>query len=367
MTKVHELTQHGQAVWFDFIKRSFTESGELQKLAEQGVRGVTSNPTIFKNAIVGSTDYDAALQALIAEEKAVTEIFEALVLEDIAAAADVFRPVYDQTGGADGYVSLEVSPTLARDTQGTIDEARRLFAALNRPNVMIKVPATPEGVPAIETLTADGINVNVTLIFSISQYDAIAKAYINGLEQRLAAGKDISQVASVASFFVSRVDTEVDKQLAALGNTALQGKIAVANAKLAYAHYKTLFSGARWQKLAAAGARVQRPLWASTGTKNPAYSDTLYVDTLIGPDTVNTMPPATLEAFLDHGTVADTVEQGLAQARADVAKLAELGIDLEVVTQKLQDVGVDKFAQSFEGLMNSIAAKREKLLEGQGT
>ncbi len=364
MTKLHDLIQHGQAIWLDYIQRTFTESGKLKALVDQGVRGVTSNPTIFEQAITGSNDYDDQLQALIAESKTVNEIYEALVLHDIAQAADVLRPVYDTTNGADGYVSLEVSPTLARDTQGTIDEARRLFAALDRPNIMIKVPSPPEGVPAIETLIADGINVNVTLIFSLGQYDAIAKAYIAGLEKRHAAGEDISGVASVASFFVSRVDTEVDKALDAAGNNDLQGKIAVANAKLAYAHYEGLFSGARWEKLAAAGAQVQRPLWASTGTKNPAYSDTLYIDMLIGPDTVNTVPPDTLDAFMDHGMVADTLRQDIDQARADVVKLVELGIDLDAITQDLQDVGVEKFAQSFETLMAGIQEKRDALQEG---
>lgn len=361
MTKLHDLIQRGQAIWLDYIQRTFTASGKLKALVDQGVRGVTSNPTIFEQAITGSDDYDDDMQALIAEGKTVNEIYEALVLHDIAQAADVLRPVYDATNGTDGFVSLEVSPTLARDTQGTIDEARRLFAALNRPNIMIKVPSTPEGVPAIETLIADGINVNVTLIFSLSQYDAIARAYIAGLEKRLAAGEDISRVASVASFFVSRVDTEVDKALEAAGNDELQGKIAVANARLAYTHYQELFNGARWEKLAAAGAQVQRPLWASTGTKNPAYSDTLYVDSLIGPDTVNTVPPKTLDAFMDHGAVAGMLEQGIDQARADIDKLVELGINLDAITQELQDVGVEKFAQSFDTLMAGIQEKHDML------
>lgn len=363
MTKLHELAGLGQAIWFDFIRRSFTASGELQKLVELGVRGVTSNPTIFEKAIAGSTDYDAAIAALVRAGKSVEDIYSALVMEDIAAAADVLRPVYDATDGVDGYVSLEVSPTLAHDAEGTIADARRYFAALGRPNVMIKVPATAAGVPAIEALIADGINVNVTLIFSLAHYEAIALAYQAGLERRLAQGAPLNKVASVASFFVSRVDTLLDPVLAQQGAPELQGKLAVANAKLAYARFLELFSGPRWEKLAAAGARVQRPLWASTGTKNPAYSDTLYVDTLIGPETVNTAPPATLDAFMDHGRVALTISEGLDEARAAIARLPGLGIDFDAATQKLQDDGVLAFAQAFESLMNSIATKRAALLQ----
>ncbi len=364
MTKLHELANLGQAIWIDYIRRSFITSGDLQALIDEGVRGVTSNPSIFEKAIAGSSDYDPDLHRLVDEGRSVEEIYEALTQDDIRQAADLLRPVYDATDGRDGYVSLEVSPTLANDTAGTIAEARRLFAALDRPNVMIKVPATLEGIPAIETLIREGINVNVTLMFSLAHYDVVAEAYIAGLEKLAAAGGDLSRVASVASFFVSRVDRVVDPELKAVGNTKLQGKIAVANARLAYARFRETFGGKRWERLAAQGARVQRPLWASTSTKNPLYSDTLYVDNLIGPDTVNTVPPHTLNTFRDHGTVALTLDQGVAEARAQVARLAELGIDLDAITQKLQDDGVAAFSKSFETLMASIAEKRERLLAG---
>ncbi len=362
MTKLHELAQLGQAIWFDYIRRSFTDSGDLQKLLDQGVRGVTSNPSIFEKAIAGSADYDDDLRRLVDEGKSVEEIYEALVIDDIQKAADLLRPLYDESGGVDGYVSLEVSPTLAHDTEGTIAEAKRLFAVLGRPNVMIKIPATPAGISAIEAAIGAGINVNVTLIFSLAQYEAVSEAYLAGLEKLAATGGDVNQVASVASFFISRVDTAVDAALEKAGHTNLQGKIAIDNAKLSYARFRERFSGERWQKLAQAGARVQRPLWASTGTKNPSYSDTLYVDSLIGPDTVNTVPPATLQAFLDHGQVALILETDVAGARARLARLSELGIDLDAITQKLQDDGVAAFAKSFEALMASIETKREQLL-----
>jgi transaldolase len=364
MTKLHNLAKLGQAIWLDYIRRAFLASGDFQRLVDQGVRGVTSNPTIFDKAIEGSADYDDAMQSLVEAGKSVEQIYEALAMDDIGRAADILRPLYDETNGGDGFVSLEVNPTLAHDTQRTIVEARRLFKALNRPNIMIKVPSTPEGIPAIETLIGEGVNVNVTLMFSLTHYLAVASAYLNGLEKLAASGGDPGGVSSVASFFVSRVDTAVDKALAEIGNTDLQGKIAVANAKMAYACFKETFSGPRWETLAASGARVQRPLWGSTGTKNPAYSDTLYVDDLIGPDTVNTVPPDTLDAFLDHGTVALTIEAGLDEARADLQRLADLGIDLDAITQTLQDDGVAAFAKSFESLMGSIAEKREKLLVG---
>ncbi len=381
MTNLQDLINLGQSIWLDYIRRSFITSGELQALIDRGVRGVTSNPTILEKAIVGSTDYDEDLRRLVDEGKSVEEIYEALVLDDIRRAADLLRPIYEQTDGADGFVSLEVNPALAHDTEGTVAEARRLFAALDRPNVLIKVPATPAGVPAIETLIGEGINVNVTLIFSLAHYEAVAEAYIAGLEKLAASGgpstdsgRDVSKVASVASFFVSRIDTAVDRILEetvrATHASPLQGKIAIASAKVAYARFREIFSGPRWEKLAAQGARVQRPLWASTSTKNPLYPDTLYVDNLIGPDTVNTVPPATLQAFLNHGTVAPTLEAGLEEARAQLARLrsvapratAEPGVDLDAITQKLQDDGVAAFAKSFESLMASIAEKRDRLL-----
>lgn len=371
MTKLHALADLGQSVWYDNIRRALLESGELQALIDAGVRGVTSNPSIFEKAIAGSTDYDEDLHRLVDEGKPVEAIYEALALEDIRRTADLLRPRYDQTRRLDGYVSLEVSPTLAHDTQGTIEEARRLFEVLDRPNVMIKVPATPAGIPAIETLIAAGINVNVTLIFSLSSYEAVAEAYLRGLEIRAERGDDLSGVASVASFFVSRVDAAVDWALEAIRDRVgaqrvapLRGTIAVANAKVAYDRFTETFSGERWERLAAKGARLQRPLWASTSTKNPEYPDTLYVDSLIGPDTVSTIPPSTLNAFLDHGTVARTIDQGLAEARARLAQLADLEIDIDAITQKLLDDGVDAFARSFESLMDSISEKRDRLLAG---
>jgi transaldolase len=366
MAKLQDLTNLGQSVWIDYIRRSFITSGELQALIDQGVRGVTSNPSIFEKAIAGSTDYDEDLRRLVVEGKSVEEIYEALVLDDIQDAADLLHSIYNETGGVDGYVSLEVSPTLAHDTQGTIAEARRLFAALGRPNVMIKVPATPAGIPAVETLIGEGVNINVTLIFALGSYQAVAEAYIAGLEKLTAAGGDVSKVASVASFFVSRVDTSVDRALEGHPQgMPLQGKIAIANSKVAYSNFHDIFSGPGWDRMAAQGARVQRPLWASTSTKNPIYPDTLYVDELIGPHTVNTVPPVTLQAFLDHGRVALTLEADLEEAHAQLARLAELGVDLDAITQKLQDDGVAAFAKSFESLMASIAEKRDRLLVGE--
>ena len=367
MSKLHELYQLGQSVWYDNISRTLLDSGEMQALIDDGVVGVTSNPSIFEKAIARSSDYDSAIRSLAQAGKSTNDIYEALALEDIGETADLLRPVYDKTGGADGYISLEVSPTLARDTEGTIVEARRLFAALNRPNIMIKVPATPEGIPAIETLITDGININVTLIFSLSSYENVMNAYITGLEKRLAAGQRIDNISSVASFFVSRVDSAVDKALNAAGNKELQGKIAIANAKIAYVRFQQVFGDARWQALADKGARAQRPLWASTSTKNPAYPDTLYVDGLIGPDTVNTVPPATVEAFKVHGTVAATLVKAVEDAAGQLEALAQVGVDLDAITEKLQVDGVGSFAKSFESLMDSIQSKRAAILaEGDG-
>lgn len=364
MNKLQQLAELGQAIWLDYIRRSFLTSGQLAALVQEGLRGVTSNPSIFEKAIAGSSDYDAQLASLAGSEEPVEAIYEALALEDIRMAADALRPVYDATEGLDGYVSLEVSPSLARDTAGTIATARRLFQAVGRPNVMIKVPATVEGFPAIEALIAEGINVNVTLIFSPAHYEPAAEAYLAGLEKLAAAGGNLSRVASVASFFVSRMDTAVDRELEALQEKELQGKIAVANAKVAYARFRELLQSARWRALAARGARPQRLLWASTSTKNPNYPDTLYVDSLIGPDTVNTLPPTTLDAFRDHGAVALTVTEGLDEARAQLGRLEELGVDLAAITEKLQEDGLAAFARSFEGLLASIAEKRARLVAG---
>ncbi len=362
MTKLNELARLGQSIWYDNISRGILQSGEFQQLLDQGVLGVTSNPTIFEKAIAHSDDYDEAMKKLVAAGASVTEIYESLALSDIGNAADMLRPIYDRTDGLDGYVSLEVSPKLAHDTAPTIADARRLFQALGRPNVMIKVPATPAGIPAIETLIGEGININVTLIFSTQQYGAVTGAYIAGLQKLVANGGDPSKVASVASFFVSRVDSKLDALIAARGNQDLQGKIAVANSRVVYVRFKEIFAGSEWENLVAKGARVQRPLWASTSTKNPAYPDTLYIDTLIGPHTVNTVPPATLGAILDHAQVVLSIESGLDEARAQLAAVAELGIDLDQATQELQDEGVDKFAASFDDLLASIAEKRSQLL-----
>jgi len=371
MSKLIDLAELGQSVWYDYIRRSFLTSGELETLIGQGVRGVTSNPAIFEKAIAGSTDYDKDLQRLVAEGKSVDEIYEALAFEDIARAADLLKPVYRATSGMDGFVSLEVSPSLAHDTANTVSEAKRLFETLNRPNVMIKVPATPAGIPAITQLIASGVNVNVTLIFGVENYKDVADAYIAGLEKLAdngpfaAGGLPVDAIASVASFFVSRVDTAVDRALEKAGNTDLQGKIAVANAKIAYEEFKTIFSGLRWARLAEKGARVQRVLWASTGTKNPTYADTLYIDELIGPDTVNTVPPATLKSFSDHGTVAETLTRDVGEAGSLLSQLAASGIDLNAITSQLQDEGVEAFAKPFEALMHRIAEKRDRILTGK--
>ncbi len=364
MTKLHEINQLGQSIWNDSIRRSMLDNGEMQQLIDNGVTGVTSNPTIFEKAIIGSDDYNDELREMPDGSDA-GGIYETLALSDIRRTADLLRPVYDRTDGVDGFISLEVSPALAHDTEGTIAEAQRLFDALDRPNVMIKIPATPEGIPAIAHSIGKGININVTLIFSLAQYEAVTEAYITGLERLDQAGGDVSRIASVASFFVSRVDTLVDKHLEERGNTALQGTIAVANAKMAYARFQQIFGTTRWQALANKGAHVQRPLWASTGTKNPNYPDTLYVDTLIGPHTVNTMPPATLQAVLDHATVASTLETGIDQAREQLAQLQDLGINMTDMTQKLQDDGVAAFAESFETLLSCIGEKRNQL-RGEG-
>lgn len=351
----------GQSIWFDNIRRAMLSSGELQRLVDRGISGVTSNPTIFEKAVAGSQDYDQALVDLAGQALTTEEIFENLAVEDIRTAADILRPVYERSGGEDGYVSLEVRPTLAYDKQGTIEEARRLFTALDRPNVMIKVPATAEGIQAVEALTAEGINVNVTLIFSVPQYEAVAEAYIAGLEKRAAVGHPISSIASVASFFISRIDALVDAQLENIGNRALLGKIAIANAKAAYRRFGEIFSGERWARLAKLGARLQRPLWASTGVKNLTYPETLYVDALVGQNTVNTVPPATLQAFLDHGSVERSLDLDLQEAVASLDQLRALNIDLNLIAQRLLDDGVAAFIKSYHALLQSIEEKQARL------
>ncbi len=370
-----EVMKLGQSIWYDNIRRAMLASGDLKmKIDEDDLRGVTSNPTIFEKAITGSTDYDEQMRSLINAGKSVKEIYEALVIDDIGRAADILKPVYDKTDGVDGYISLEVNPRLAYDTQGTIEEADRLFHTLGRKNVMIKIPAAQEGLPAIEEAIYRGININVTMIFSIENYEQVANAFIKGLERRAAEGKTVDHIASVASFFVSRVDTMIDADLeyrarhsAAEEKADLEnlcGKAAIANAKLAYQRFKEIFYGDRFATLKAKGAQVQRQLWASTGTKNPKYSDVMYLDNLIGPDTVNTVPPATYTAFRDHGKVALTLEQGLSECRDAIAKLAALGIDLKEVTAKLQSDGLASFVGSFDTLVESIEAKRDALVSG---
>lgn len=364
MTRVHELAKLGQSIWIDYIRRSFLVTGEFQKVIDEGVTGVTSNPAIFAAAIADSDDYDETLTVLANQDLTTAAIYEALAVEDIQMAADLLRPIYENTAGVDGYVSLEVSPDLAHDTDRTVEEARHLFATVDRPNVLIKVPATKAGIPAIETLIGEGINVNITLMFSLAHYEAVTNAYIRGLEALAARGGDLSRVASVASFFLSRIDSKIDPQLDGIGSAqalALRGKIAIANAKVTYARFRDIFSGPQWESLASQGAKVQRVLWASTSTKNPAYPDTMYVDELIGPDTVNTIPPETLEAFLDHGRPALTVTKDLFQAKAELAALADLGIDLSTVTEELQEEGVEKFAKPFHSLLESLAAKATRL------
>ncbi len=360
MQALHDL---GQSVWLDYLRRGMMRSGELQSLIEDGLRGLTSNPTIFEQAIGGSGDYDDDLRALASSPSSDLEVFERLATEDVRQAADLFRPVYDATAGRDGFVSLEVSPTLARETEGTIADARRLWAEVDRPNLMIKVPGTKEGWPAIERLLTEGINVNVTLLFSLEHYRRVADAHVRALQARARAGKPIDRLASVASFFVSRVDTETDRRIEARGGSVLdlRGKVAIANAQLAYAWFRELLQSADWQRLAAAGARPQRLLWASTGTKNPGYSDVLYVDSLIGPDTVNTMPPATLLLFQDHGTVRRTLADDPSEAHLVMDRLAAGGVDLTDVARELETDGIEKFTRSFEALLGVIGDKRKAL------
>ncbi len=359
-----ELYAYGQSFWYDNIRRQFLHDGTIQSLIDDdGVRGMTSNPAIFQKAITGADDYDEQMSELVAAGKDANEIYEAMALQDIQAACDLFASLYDESKGGDGFVSLEVSPNLARDTDGTVAEARRLFTAVNRPNLMIKVPATSEGIPAIRQLIADGINVNITLMFSMAHYEAVANAYIEGLVQLVANGGDATKVASVASFFVSRVDAAVDKKLAELNAPAaetLMGKIAIANSKVVYQRFQQIFhdKAGKFAELQAAGAAAQRLLWASTSTKNPSYPDTLYIDELIGPETVNTMPPNTIDAFRIRGTLANKLEEAPEAAQLALDNLSELGINLDDITEKLQADGVDSFIKAFAQLMDAIAEKR---------
>ncbi|WP_085808521.1 transaldolase [Sphingomonas sp. TZW2008] len=364
MGKLNDLANAGQAIWLDFVARDFLNDGGLKKLIdEDAVTGVTSNPTIFQQAMGEGTAYDTSLAAYDKAHPGAPAIdrYEHLAIEDIKAAADTLRAVYDRLGAKDGYVSLEVSPYVANDTDATIAEAKKLWAAVDRPNLMIKIPGTPAGVPAIAATIAAGINVNVTLLFSQQSYQAVALAYADGLEQRVARGEPIDQIASVASFFVSRIDSKIDKKIedgtGGEAGKALAGKVAIANAKLAYAWYQEFIASDRWQALAAKGAQPQRLLWASTGVKNPDYPDTLYVDTLIGPDTVNTMPPKTMDAFRERGTARATLTDDLDGARHVLAEAERLGLDLDGVTATLVEEGVASFSKSFDELLGSIAAK----------
>ncbi len=362
---VRLFTEHGQSPWLDNLKRGYLTSGQLEALRDGGVRGLTSNPTIFQKAIQGAPDYDEQFQSLAGTEGSVVDHYWALVLHDIRGALEVFAPLYDASEGRDGFVSVEVDPGLAHDPIGTERAARQLHEQIGRPNLMVKIPGTAEGLAAVRQMIAEGRNVNCTLIFSLERYQQVMEAYLDGLEARAAVpGADLSQVASVASFFISRVDTEVDRRLEAIGSPealALRGKAAVAQGKLAYQQFLATFSGPRWEALAARGARVQRPLWASTSTKNPAYADTLYVDELIGPDTVNTLPDSTLEAFADHGVLERRVDADVDEARAVWAALAEVGIDMDEVADQLEREGVTAFQKSFDELLDALDAKATAL------
>ena len=366
--------QYGQSIWMDNLSRDIIESGELkQSITDKGIRGITSNPAIFEKAIAGNKIYDQAIEAGIRANKSVPEIYEDLIFTDIRNACDIFMPIYEESDGLDGYVSIEVPPDLAKDTDSTIKEARRYYQAVDRPNLMIKIPGTPEGLPAVEQAISEGMSVNVTLLFSVQSYIDTAEAYIRGLEKRAAAGGDISKIASVASFFLSRIDVMIDNRLdhkleSAEGEAkakleAIRGKVAIANAKIAYQKYKEIFNGDRWDALVAKGAKVQRLLWASTGTKNPAYSDVMYVDELVGPDTVNTLPPSTIDACVDHCDPASRIETDLDAAQKVIAGLKDdaVDIDLDEVMDELLEEGIDKFIKPFESLMSSLETKVKQL------
>ena len=361
-SRLAKVAAAGQSVWFDTLSRELVHSGELKRMMkDDAVTGVTSNPSIFQKALSHGDAYDAQFKELIATTDDATEIFFALALDDIRDACDVLRPVHDKTP-FDGFVSMEVLPGLAYDTEKTFAQAQWIAKTVDRPNLMVKIPATQPGLPAIEDSIAHGTSINITLIFSLDRYKAVVEAYLRGLERLVAGGGDPSKVSSVASFFVSRVDTEADKRLAAVGNEKLQGKLAIANAKLAYQHFLESFQGPRWEYLKGKGAQTQRPLWASTSTKNPAYRDVMYVEELIGPETVNTMPLETIEAFSDHGEVrGDTVAEDVKGANKVFAKLADAGVDYDDVVLTLEQEGVQKFADSFDEIIDGIAAKRKAI------
>ena len=363
-SRLHQLSELGQSVWIDYLSRDLLHSGELERMMrEDAVVGVTSNPTIFQKAISQGDAYDKQLREVLEEEDDLKEVFVKLAVQDVTDACDLLRPVWDGGHGQDGYVSIEVDPNLAFDTEATIGEAQRLHELVERPNCFVKIPATRPGLPAIEEMIARGRNINVTLTFSLQRYAEVVEAYLRGLERLVESGGDPRRVASVASFFVSRVDTEADRRLEEVGAPDdLKGKLAIANAKLAYQRYKELFAGERWEALAAKGARKQRCLWASTSTKNPAYRDVLYVEELIGPETVNTMPEETIQAFQDHGEVALTLERDLGEARRVFDRVAEAGVDYDDVVAVLEQEGVQKFADSFGELLEGVRAKRGELV-----
>jgi transaldolase len=362
-SRLHELTEHKQAVWFDTLSRDLVKTGELKKMMEEdAVTGVTSNPTIFQKALSSGDAYDEDLKRLLGETDDPSQIFFSLALQDIRDACDVLKPAYDASNGVDGYVSMEVEPGIAYDTERTFEQARWIAKEVERPNLFVKIPATMPGLPAIEECTAKGTSINITLIFSLERYKAVVEAYLRGLERLVASGGDPSKVASVASFFVSRVDTEADKRLDEVGHPELKGKLAIANAKLAYQHYLEVFSSDRWSYLEGKGATKQRCLWASTSTKNPEYRDVMYVEELVGPETVNTMPLETIHAFQEHGEVrGDTVLEGIGDARKLFEQLAAAGVDYDDVTDTLEEEGVQKFADSFDQIVDSIREKRGAL------
>lgn len=370
-----EITKLGQSIWMDNLTRDLIQSGDLKQMIEtRGLRGITSNPAIFEKAIVGNKAYDADIEAGIQAGKPIQEIYESLIFDDIRNACDIFRPIYEESGRQDGYISIEVPPNIAHDTQKTIEEARRYYAQIGRENVMIKIPGTSSGLPAVEQVISEGINVNITLLFSVPSYVETAWAYIRGLEKRVANGEDISRISSVASFFLSRIDSNIDgridKKLQEVNDPAvrqklegIKGKVAIANAKIAYQEYKKIIADPRWQALAEKGARVQRLLWASTSTKNPNYNDVMYVDELVGADTVNTLPPSTIEACADHCNVADRIESNIQEAYDLIASLKDpdVDIDLDVVMDELLSDGIDKFIQPFDSLMSSLKEKVDRL------
>ena len=360
--RVKQIHSFGQSIWLDFIARSIIKSGELKQLIDvDGVRGVTSNPAIFEKAITSSSDYDADIAELSDKTDDNEQIFFGVAIKDIQAATDLFKGLYEESKGEDGYVSLEVSPFLALDTEKTAAQAEELWKKVDRKNVMIKIPGTKPGLAAIRQSIAKGININVTLLFGLPRYEEVAEAYIAGLEDHLAAGHHIGHISSVASFFLSRIDVMVDPMLDEKGAPELKGEVAIASAKKAYEIYKRVFSGPRWEKLAAAGAKPQRLLWASTSSKNPAFKDTKYVEALIGPETVDTVPLETIEAFRDHGIAANVLEDGLAEATAALDKLKSIGINIDEITQKLEDEGIDKFNKPFEKLLQAIEDQKAKV------